>query len=78
MENAHVIGGGEFGDEALVFLDGEAGVAHVRRVDEEFEIIAAEFFVDGFDESPCARDVGKGFELTGAEELDVPCGDVRI
>ena len=34
MENAHVICGGELGDEALVFLDGEAGVAHVCGVDE--------------------------------------------
>lgn len=78
MENAHVICGGKIGDEALVFLDGETGVTHVCGVDEEFEIIAAEFLVDRFDESGTALDVGKRFEFTGAEEFDVPGGDVGI
>ncbi len=78
VENTHVVGGGELGDEALVFLDGEAGVAHVCGVDEEFEVIAAEFFVDGFDEGPGALDVGECFEFAGAEEFDVPSGDFRI
>jgi hypothetical protein len=78
MENTHVIRGGEFANEALVFLDGKSGVSHVRGVDEEFEIIAAEFLVDGFDESGTALDVGEGFEFTWAEEFDVPGGDVGI
>jgi len=78
MENPHVIGGGEFTDEVLVLLDGEPGIPHVRGVDEEFEIIAPKFFVDGLDESGTALDVGEGFEFTWAEKFDVPGGDVGI
>ena len=78
MENSHVTGSSQLCDEALIFCDREARVAHVRKIDEELEVVAAKFFVDRLDESPSTLDVGESLEFDGTKEFDVPCGDRRI
>ena len=72
MKHSHVVGCGEFGDEALVFLDGEAGVSHVSGIDQELEVIVSKLPIDRLDERPGALDIGEGLEFPGPEELDMP------
>lgn len=72
VEDSEFIIGGELGDEVGVFDDGEAGIAAVSSVDEQFEKLFPEGGVGCLHEGTTARDAGKGLELAGPQELDVP------